>query len=166
MHTTEQQFISVFQTLLKELELLEKSSKKYYHQIRKAAFNPELAKALHHEQTGIDDHLRRLKLIAIELPKDVKKIEALKEIYSTKSYGRTKDNVRDLLMIAQAQQILQTKLADYKLLQRLANVLNLEHTPELLNQTIADNDATNTWLDKIAQRIISGETLIIELPQE
>lgn len=154
---------TVFQHLLNELSILEASSKKQHLQIRKAAFAPELAKALHHEQTWINDHIKRLKLIALELTKEAKKVGASTGILSTKSYGRKKDDVRELLMIAQVQQTLQTKLVLYKLLQRLANVLKLELTPQLLNQTIADNEATNTWLDKIAQRIISGETLIIEV---
>lgn len=156
----EQKFDLAFETLLSEIETLEKSSKKHFSQFRKAAFNPELAKALHEEQTGINDHIKRLKLIAIE-----QQIKKLAGTTTTKSasltnYGRKKEASRDLLMIAHAQQLLQQKQVYYKLLHKIAVHLNLEHTPTLLQQTTDENDATLIWLDKIALRTLNGETII------
>ena len=155
-----QKFDLAFETLLSELETIEKSSKKHFSQIRKAAFSPELAKALHEEQTGINDHTKRLKLIAIE--QQIKKKAGTTTIKSTSlsNYGRKKEASRDLLMIAHAQQLLQQKQAYYRILYKIAVHLNLEHTPILLQQTSEENEATLTWLDKIIQRTLTGETII------
>ncbi len=154
---------STFDMLFDQLISLEKLSKKYYQQIRKAAYTPELSKALHEEQTAIKDHFKRLKLIqkevAITMHKHTPKQISVSPLAPI-SHGRIKEAMRDVLMIASVQQVLQAKVTCYKLLYPLSVQMGWIHTPSLLKQSIMENEATYTWLERIAQRAISGETIV------
>jgi ferritin-like metal-binding protein YciE len=152
--------------LLEELALLERQSSKYFQKIRKAAFSPELSKALHEEQTSINDHINRLDLIVTELGNNNRttKTKSSQKLPSLSSYGRKKSATRDLYMISAAQQVIHSKNVYYKLLTRLAIQLDLELGGTLTKQSVSDNEATLTWLDNTAQRIISNEQLILEVP--
>ena len=162
MKTNTASYSNLLQRILGELTALEKASKKAYVQIRKLSQTPELSKALHSEQTGIEDHLGRLKLIKIEISKNAEKTTA-KDIQSISlSQDRKKGPERDLWLIAGAQQLIQQKIALYKIAYRISLQLALPHSPVLLEQTIKENEATATWLDRIAQRILNGEIIVAE----
>ena len=162
MKTNAATYNNLLVRILAELTALEKASKKAYNQIRKLSQTPELSKALHGEQTGIEDHLGRLKLIKIEISKSATKTAA-KDIHSINlSHDGKKGPERDLWLIAGAQQLIQQKIALYKIAYRISLQLSLPHSPVLLEQTIKENEATATWLDRIAQRILNGEIIIPE----
>lgn len=163
MKTNAATYGHLLQRILGELTALEKACKKAYTQIRKLAQTPELSKALHSEQTGIEDHLGRLKLIKIETSKTATKTTA-KDIQNISlGHDRKKGSERDLWLIAGAQQLIQQKIALYKIAYRISLQLALPHSPVLLAQTIKENEATATWLDRIAQRILNGEIIIPEV---
>ncbi|MFN0257772.1 DUF892 family protein [Pedobacter ureilyticus] len=162
MKTNAATYSNLLQRILGELAALEKVSKKAYTQIRKLSYSPELCKALHSEQTGIEDHLGRLKLIKTEIGKTVAKTAA-KDIQSVNlSQDGKKGTEKDLWLTAGAQQLIQQKIALYKIAYRISLQLSLPHSPVLLEQTIKENEATSTWLDRIAQRILNGEIIIPE----
>lgn len=162
MKTNEPTYTNVLLRMLSELETLERANKKSYLQIRKLSQAPELAKALHAEQTGINDHLRRLKLISTEINKaKVKKHKSINKLLSL-DHDRKKGSERDLWLISRAQQFLYQKISLYKIAHRIALHLELTHSPVLFEQTIKENEATVTWLDRTAQRILNNECIIPE----
>jgi len=163
MKTTEATFKVVLLRMLQELETLEKACKKAFLKIRKLADAPEFAKALHEDQTGIIDHMGRLKLIQTEMARKTVKPTKTDRNDLHLSEDKKIGPEKDLWLIASAQQIIQQKIALYKLVHRIASQQQLVHSPVLVEQTIKENEATSTWLDRIAQRILNGESIV---PQE
>ncbi|SOD12576.1 DUF892 family protein [Pedobacter xixiisoli] len=162
MKTLEPSFDNVLQQILHELEMLEKLSKKNYLRIRELAHAPELAKAMHSDQTGVLDHINRLKLIGIELKIKSEKSTASSAENISMGSNKKKGAERDLWMISKVQQLIHRKIALYKIAHCISLNQVLVHAPILLEQTTRENEATSTWLDRIIQRILSGEIIIPE----
>lgn len=160
MKTNEPNFSQVLHNVIQELTTLEKACKKVFLKIRKLAESPELAKALHDDQTGITDHIGRLKLIKIEIGKTATKLNTANEINLSLNHDKKKGVERDLWLVAKAQQFILQKIALYKLTHHIALQLELPHSPVLLEQSTKENEATSTWLDRIAHRILNDEIII------
>ncbi len=152
--------INTLAQLTYDLSNLEKNSKKLYDTIRKHANMPELAKAVHPEQTGVMSHIKRLKLIAQEIGKvDAKDSGSL--LAPIRIPKQLKKGIeRDLWLIAKSQQIIYQKLPLYKVAHAIATHLQLENSALILAQTLEDNEATSTWLQRILPRILNGETIV------
>ncbi len=145
--------------LIEDLRITATLCKKTYDTIRKYADAPELAKAVHPEQTNITLHVKRLKLIQMEINQVAEKRNA-----SAVPFGLPrklkKGGERDLWLIAKAQQVIYQKLPMYKVALEIATHLNLTQSTSLISQTIEENEATCTWLRRILSRILNGETII------
>jgi ferritin-like metal-binding protein YciE len=159
MDTKESSPLDALAYLMEDLRMIETLCKKTYDSIRKYANAPELAKAVHPEQTGIISHIKRLKLIKVETSKVEEKRNAFTAPFGLPKKLK-KGNERDLWLIAKSQQIIYQKLPMYKVALEIATHLNLAHSISLITQTIEENEATCTWLQRILPRILNGETII------
>lgn len=145
--------------LIEELRLTELSFKKLSNAIRKYADAPELAKAVHPEQTEIISHIKRLKLIQLEIGKPKEKSTATVSPLGLPKKLK-KGEERDLWLIAQTQLLLQQKLAIYNAALEIAKHLHLANIISLVEQTIKENEATCTWLRRILFRVLNGESIV------
>ncbi len=145
--------------LIEDLRLRELSCKKLSNAIRKYADAPELAKAVHPEQTEILSHIKRLKLVQLEIGKPKEKSTATVSPLGLPKKLK-KGEERDLWLIGQTQQLLQQKLAIYNVVLEIAKHLHLTNLISLVEQTIQENEATCTWLRRILFRVLNGESIV------
>ncbi|MFD0941052.1 DUF892 family protein [Pedobacter boryungensis] len=142
-----------FAQRIDQAEKLEKFSEKKYAKLTKVAHTDELAKCLHPESTDILAHQQRLSLIKKLVPK-TSQLEIKYELPVLQLKSKA-NPTQDLLIIENALNIQNQKLAIYELLHPIAVALNLETVPALIEQTISDNRNTNTWLRQIVQNIVA-----------
>lgn len=140
-----------FVQTLGELFQFEKQCLSIYSKMEKKASTPELSKCLHPEQTQLASHIERLKLIKKSVGSKSTK-PAILQVENPKLHS---PNIQQDLEIVQTALTLQNrKLALYELLHPLAVATKLTMQAELIEQTIADNRHTNTWLRQIVQNVI------------
>ena len=162
MKSNELPFVNMLQKVFGELEALEKACKQRNTKARKLVLSPELAKIFYEEQTAINDQLKRLKLAKLELslPKDVELTDT-GELLRLES-ERKKSVERDLWLIVKMQQLIYQKITLYKISLRICLNLKAPQTCVLLEQTVKENENTIVWLDRIAQRLVNGESIVPE----
>jgi ferritin-like metal-binding protein YciE len=144
----------VFAQVLNHISLLEKQVVKLYEKLEKAAFTPELSKALSPNQTESEQHLQRLILIK-ELVKGQKIDKDSKPSHGSLKFSlKSSSTAQDLDMIAKVLELQNLKLSYYEFLHPIAVALDMETAASLIEQTITDNRNTNTWLRQIIQNVI------------
>lgn len=132
---------------------LEKKCAKIFTKLSKAAHAPELAKALHEEQTDVLNHIKRLKLIAKLFPKTTKVAQQGLQINSIK-LAKNKTLTQDIELIFIANQLLAMKNNQYDLMLKLLSKGNNDHEIELIKQTITDNENTLIWINRTLMQAI------------
>lgn len=126
---------------------VERKCAKSFDKLANAAFTPELVKAFHPEQTYIQNHYQRLKLISKLLPKSKALIAAAIVINPIK-LSRKKSNEQDVELIFIANQLLAMKNNQYELLINLLKLQEEDEAITLLRQTITDNENTQIWINR------------------
>ena len=127
--------------------LLERKCAKTFDKLAIAAVTPQLAKALHPEQTYIQNHYQRLKLITKLLPKVKALISSAIAINPIK-LSKNKSTEQDVEIIFIANQFLAMKNNQYELLINLFKLLAEDEATTLLRQTITDNENTQIWINR------------------
>lgn len=132
---------------------LEKKCAKIFTKLSNAAHAPELAKALHEEQTDVLNHIKRLKLIAKLFPKTTKFAQQGLQINSIK-LAKNKTLAQDIELIFIANQLLAMKNNQYDLMLKLLIKGDNDHAIELIKQTITDNENTLIWINRTLMQSI------------
>lgn len=153
--------LPLFTNLFLEVYTQELYAKKIFQKMAPKITTPELSKALHPEQTEIENQIKRLKLVNLELKKNKIALKGASVSILHRPQTPIKDRALDLYFIVQSQQLLQAHIVNYRLLIQLAPEMELVHSIDLFNQSINDKKTTLTWLDNIAQRVISNEQIIV-----
>jgi ferritin-like metal-binding protein YciE len=134
---------------------LERKCAKTFDKLANAALTPELAKALHPEQTYIQNHYQRLKLITKLLPKGKAPIASAIVINPIK-LSKNKSNEQDVELIFIANQFLAMKNNQYELLINLFKLLAEDEATTLLRQTITDNENTQIWINRTLIQLVEN----------
>jgi ferritin-like metal-binding protein YciE len=140
-------------SLLISMTELEKKCAKVFSRLSIAAHTPELAKALHEEQTDVLNHVKRLKLIGKLFPKTNKVAQQSLQINSVK-FSKKKTVIQDIEIIFMANQLLAMKNNQYDLMLKLLNKFNNEDVAVLIKQTINDNENTLIWINRTLMQLI------------
>ena len=125
----------------------EKKCAKIFTKLSIAACAPELAKALHEEQTDVLNHIKRLKLIAKLFPKTTKVAQQGLQINSLK-LAKNKTVTQDIEIIFIANQLLAMKNNQYELMLKLLSKGDNDVATELIKQTTTDNENTLIWINR------------------
>lgn len=132
----------------------EKTCAKQYSKMNLATLTPELAKALHPEQTEINSHVKRLGLIKkllIEKSNQVLPIVSINKIKLKKD----KSLNQDIYISYLALQLQETKFSQYEFLLQLIQTLKIEKAKEIVEQCIAENNATSTWVKRTLANLLN-----------
>ena len=132
---------------------LEKKCAKIFTKLSIAAYAPELAKALHEEQTDVLNHVKRLKLIAKLFPKTTKVAQQGFQINSVK-LAKSKTLTQDIEIIFIANHLLAMKNNQYELMLKLLSKGDNDGAIELIKQTITDNENTLIWINRTLVQLI------------
>ena len=132
---------------------LEKKCAKIFTKLSLAAETPELAKALHEEQTDILNHHKRLKLISKLFAKTTKTTQQILTVNPVK-LAKSKTLAQDIEIIFIANQLLAMKNNQYELMLKLLSKSDTENAIELIKQTITDNENTLTWINRTLIQLI------------
>jgi len=155
MKTNQDQIEQIFTSTVESLLTFETTCSKAYVKLSKAAFAPELAKALDPGQTNIKRHIQRLKLI--------KKLFMIKSdgVLPTLSINgpklsRMKTAIQDLMIMQYALQLQDLKISQYHFLLTLSISIQQEHAIALVEQCINENNDTNTWIKRTLNYTATG----------
>ena len=120
--------------------------------LSKAAFVPELAKALDPEQTGILNHLKRIKLLTklIGKPKNSTPLLGLNPV----KLSKTKSTAQDIELVGYALELLAIQNAQLTLLLKLLAATALPQASELISQCIQENKETHIWITRTLDGLI------------
>lgn len=140
-------------SLINSMIDLEKKCAKMFTKISIAAQAPELAKAMHEEQTDVLNHIKRLKLIAKLFPKTTKVAQQGLQINKIK-LAKNKTLTQDIELIFIANQLLAMKNNQYDLMLKLLSKGDNDHAIELIKQTITDNENTLIWINRTLMQLI------------
>ena len=155
MKTNQGQIDQIIIDAVDSLLTFENTCAKAYVKIAKAAFAPELAKALDPEQTNIKSHIQRLKLIKKLFP--IKSGVALPILsIDTPKFSSTKTAIQDLMIMHYALQLQGLKINQYHFLLALSILIEQEHAIPLMEQCISENNDTNTWIKRILDYTAAG----------
>ena len=156
MTKAESNLSSLFINAIDDLLVSEKNGAKTYSNYVKAAFTPELSKALSPDQTNIKNHIQRLNMIKGLLVSDKNKINAsyIVELASVKISKTNKSATQDVRLISVALQYQGIKLANYEILHNLALATSNDQAVILLEQCIKENQDTSIWLRQILKNIV------------
>ncbi|RZK57911.1 MAG: hypothetical protein EOO87_01640 [Pedobacter sp.] len=113
-----------------------------------------MAKALHPEQTEINSHVKRLGLIKkllIEKSNQVLPIVSINKIKLKKD----KSLNQDIYISYLALQLQETKFSQYEFLLQLIQTLKIEKAKEIVEQCIAENNATSTWVKRTLANLLN-----------
>lgn len=155
MKTNQDQIEQIFRSTIESLLTFENTCSKTYVKLSKAAFAPELAKALDPGQTNIKSHIQRLKLI--------KKLFNIKPevahpilTINTPKFSSVKTALQDLMIMQYALQLQDLKISQYQFLLTLSISIQQEHAIALLEQCINENNDTNTWIRRTLDHTARG----------
>ncbi|TKC09883.1 DUF892 family protein [Pedobacter polaris] len=126
---------------------------KTYNKLSKAAQVPELAKALDPEQTGIDNHIGRLKLLTKLLGGSAGK-QSLIFTFNPLKLSKNKANEQDIQIIQTALQLLAIQNIQYDFILKLIQLLQLAHAPELIEQCMSENQDTQVWISRTRSHLL------------
>jgi len=153
MEAHQNQF-DILTSIVNALISSEKKCVKLYAKLEKAAETPELGKALNPEQTSMNEHIGRLKLIKKLLPNNVASITPLLNIDHKVKLTKAKNNQQDQLIAHTALQLQAIKIVDYEFLLALSKEAQLSHAITILEQSINENNATTEWIKRTLQHLI------------
>ena len=140
-------------SVINSMNDLEKKCAKIFSRLSAAALAPELAKALHEEQTDVLNHIKRLKLIAKLYPKTKKIVQQSLQINSVK-FSKKKTVIQDIEIIFIANQLLAMKNNQYDLMLKILSKGDNGDAIELIKQTITDNENTLIWINRTLMQSI------------
>lgn len=146
-------FNEIIVSLINSMTDLEKKCAKIFTKLSIAALAPELAKALHEEQTDVLNHVKRLKLIAKLFPKTTKVAQQGLQINSLKLV-KNKTLTQDIEIIFIANQLLAMKNNQYELMLKLLSKGDNDVATELIKQTTTDNENTLIWINRTLMQSI------------
>ena len=135
----------------------EKSCAKTYLKMYRIVLTPELAKAIHPEQTEINNHVKRLGLVKKllgEKPNQSANILSINPIKLKKE----KSLIQDVYIACLILQLQETKLSQYQFLAKLVDTLKIETAGQIIEQCIAENTATSTWVKRTLATELSNFT--------
>lgn len=139
--------IDIFLSHIENLLIFNKEAAKTYLKLSKAAFAPELAKALGPEQTAIKSQISRMQLIKKLYQQKAQSTSPLLAINPIK-LSRTKSAAQDLQLIHAALQLLAVQNSQYQAILKLMEATKPAHVPELIDQCISENKDTETWITR------------------
>ena len=139
-------------SVINSMNDLEKKCAKIFSRLSAAALAPELAKALHEEQTDVLNHFKRLKLIGKLFPKTTKVAQQSLLVNPVK-LAKNKTLAQDIEIIFIANQLLAMKNNQYDLMLKLLNKFYNEDVAVLIKQTINDNENTLIWINRTLMQL-------------
>jgi ferritin-like metal-binding protein YciE len=149
---------------IKDLYNAETQLVKALPKMAKAARNPELKTAFqsHLEQTI--HHVDRLTQVFEELGKTPKgkTCAAMKGLIEEGSEMISEDaepSVKDAGLIVAAQKVEHYEIASYGSVRTFAGMLGLKASKQLLEQTLAEEEAADKKLTQIAERLVNQEAM-------
>lgn len=149
---------------LSDIYSAEKQLTKALPKLAKAASSPELSDGFmtHLEET--EGQVARLDQIVADLDIKLKRIkckamEGLVEEGDETIQEIEKGPVRDVMLIAGAQKVEHYEIASYGCLVELAKKLGFDDAAELLEETLAEEKATDEKLNRIAIANVNEEAL-------